>query len=64
MNLLDLFLRKTVIVDVEGYRLKGQFIVYTDNMKTNHVPAMLLLKTKSERLVLVRGSFTTIGEPT
>jgi hypothetical protein len=63
MSPLDFFLKRTVIVSIEGLRVKGQLIGYSVDAKENHKPQTMVLETKSHRLIVLRGSWTTIGEP-
>lgn len=60
-ELLDLFLEKIVLINIDRFRVKGKLMAYAGNSKNGHIPGMLVLTTK-KGITLVRGAWTSIGE--
>jgi hypothetical protein len=57
-NLIGFFLNKVVIVDAEGYRVKGRLIHYQMSDRQGHVPNILILQ---ENVKIIVRAWNIIG---
>jgi len=59
-NPISFLLGKTVVVEAEGYTVKGRLIHYQIDSKNPHRPSVLILETQFGK-ILIRGNWTVIA---
>ena len=59
--IIDKFLNKTVLVEVQGCAVVGRLVHYQLPCKNPHKPLVLVLKNLQDNLIIVRG-FEKISE--
>ena len=60
-SILEAFLNKHIVVDIERYRVSGKLLSFQESDKSSHKPVILLIEN-AKGLHIVRGNWRSVRE--